>query len=332
MHAMKYFISIRFFFFLVLFIATPIRGTCTEISGDVTSSSFTFTGPVSISTLTVSSVTFAGPVLISTLSTTSLTLSSGTATNFNVTNDLNVSSRAIVNRLLASNGTLGAPTISFSNDTDTGIWRGNTNNEMYVSIGGNYQWGWLGGQVNLYHSGTSRYEWTSSYYIPQGDNTITLGQSGNRWTAVWATNGTIQTSSSLLKKQIREIDLLGKGAVFKDVDGISPAAKSKKIVKRLGQTRVEAVRGEAPVYDVPRGIIFKWKNTPSTSTANADVIGFMGEDLPLEAHALREDGTRDPESFYTSAVIGLLCAKVRAQDAIIKELISRVENIETTKK
>lgn len=40
---------------------------------------------------------------------------------------------------------------------------------------------------------------------PEVDNTIALGDSVNRWTAVWAVNGTIQTSDERLKTDISEL-------------------------------------------------------------------------------------------------------------------------------
>jgi hypothetical protein len=41
--------------------------------------------------------------------------------------------------------------------------------------------------------------------IPGQDNTYSLGNSTNRWTAVWAVNGAIQTSDVRLKKNIHPL-------------------------------------------------------------------------------------------------------------------------------
>lgn len=41
--------------------------------------------------------------------------------------------------------------------------------------------------------------------LPNTDNTVSLGEASNRWTQVWATNGTIQTSDERDKEQISEI-------------------------------------------------------------------------------------------------------------------------------
>lgn len=41
---------------------------------------------------------------------------------------------------------------------------------------------------------------------PSADNTYTIGKNGARWSEVWATNGTIQTSDIRLKKNIRRLN------------------------------------------------------------------------------------------------------------------------------
>jgi hypothetical protein len=41
---------------------------------------------------------------------------------------------------------------------------------------------------------------------PARDNSVTLGQSGNRWNAVWTANGTIQTSDYRVKKDVVALD------------------------------------------------------------------------------------------------------------------------------
>jgi hypothetical protein len=47
---------------------------------------------------------------------------------------------------------------------------------------------------------------TSSSVLPWTNGTIPLGSTGNRWSAVYAANGTIQTSDARLKTNIHEID------------------------------------------------------------------------------------------------------------------------------
>jgi hypothetical protein len=49
---------------------------------------------------------------------------------------------------------------------------------------------------------------------PFTDNTVTCGANGNRWSAVWAANGTIQTSDPSLKKDIQPLDAAQVARVF----------------------------------------------------------------------------------------------------------------------
>lgn len=58
--------------------------------------------------------------------------------------------------------------------------------------------------------GTTTTQWAkanSTSFIPGADASFTLGASGSRWTDVWATNGTIQTSDERKKKDIEPCDL-----------------------------------------------------------------------------------------------------------------------------
>jgi hypothetical protein len=54
---------------------------------------------------------------------------------------------------------------------------------------------------------TNRYRMSNSSFYPSGDNAYTLGYSGQRWSAVWSANGTIQTSDARQKKDITPTNL-----------------------------------------------------------------------------------------------------------------------------
>ena len=56
-------------------------------------------------------------------------------------------------------------------------------------------------------------------FIPGADNTYTCGQSGTRWSAIWAANGTIQTSDARQKNTITDSDL---GLAF--ISGLRPVS------------------------------------------------------------------------------------------------------------
>jgi len=68
----------------------------------------------------------------------------------------------------------------------------------YVTVGGGTT-----NNVNLTVNGTSG----SARVVPQTDDTGYLGESNHRWQAVYATNGTVQTSDKNLKTSITSTDL-----------------------------------------------------------------------------------------------------------------------------
>lgn len=52
---------------------------------------------------------------------------------------------------------------------------------------------------------TDYYRWRTNAYIPVSDNTVTLGESGFRWSVVWSGTGSISTSDAREKQQVRSL-------------------------------------------------------------------------------------------------------------------------------
>lgn len=75
-----------------------------------------------------------------------------------------------------SDGTAALPAFSFAADLDTGLYR-STADGVGVATGG-----------------VGRYQFGNVAFAPLTDNAYLLGHSTVRWSAVWAVNGTIQTS------------------------------------------------------------------------------------------------------------------------------------------
>lgn len=105
--------------------------------------------------------------------------------------------------LAIADGTSANPSIQFNSQSNTGFHRPTTS------------------QISMDLGGTTSYLFAPTV-LSVIDNTTSLGQSGNRWTAVWAVNGTIQTSHSSTKTNIVELDPasleLPKGVMY-DRDG-----------------------------------------------------------------------------------------------------------------
>lgn len=297
---------------------------------------------------------------------TLLHLSSGTLTvdgtapgiavggsTFTVTNGV----VSVGKQLRVGDGSAAAPVYSFTNDSDTGFYR-TTANEIRVANGGTATWTFDGAsglnavgsgghifnssgtattpaytfsadsssgllltdshEMSLATNGSLKFHISGGGHVyPENDNAWQCGINGHRWLQIWSANGTIQTSSSKLKKQIREI------VVDDSTTTLVPVTSAD-----ISTTTFNAADNPNDVQ-VPRGIVFKWRTSASTATANADVIGFLGDDLPQEAHALLPDGTRDPSNFYTSAVIGIQSAAIRALQKRVHMQQRRIKRLET---
>jgi hypothetical protein len=101
-----------------------------------------------------------------------------------------------------ADGSVGSPALCFSNYTSTGI-------SVAYSAGITYfKWSVAGTErlairdVQLYTNFTA-----SSFWANATDNVTALGQGGNRFTAVYAVNGTIQTSDGRMKNSITPLTL-----------------------------------------------------------------------------------------------------------------------------
>lgn len=83
---------------------------------------------------------------------------------------------------------------------------------------------------------TSRYAMESGRLIPLADNAYTMGASSYRWSAIWAANGTIQTSDERQKKDITPTNL---GLDF--IMSLKPVSYKWKIGKNIVTSEGEIV-------------------------------------------------------------------------------------------
>lgn len=93
-----------------------------------------------------------------------------------------------------ADGTISAPGLCFTSETNTGIYRSGSSTLLVT----------IGGANSLIFNGAAVI--SNLNLIPNADNTFKCGQSGSRWSEVWAANGTIQTSHSTTKRDITDID------------------------------------------------------------------------------------------------------------------------------
>ena len=89
--------------------------------------------------------------------------------------------------VVAANGTVGRPTYSYINDSDTGMWTDSANRIAFST----------GGVLRLTIS--------NALVEPHGDNAMGLGSSARRWIDVWAVDTTINSSDAREKKFIKAL-------------------------------------------------------------------------------------------------------------------------------
>lgn len=141
-----------------------------------------------------------------------------------------------------SGGLTGSPSISVSSITATGtIVVGSSGSGAYSAFAGS--------SVQLANSTTSMsnngttFTWaqngtnilavSASQFVPLPDNTLTLGSAGLRWTTVYATTGTINTSDRNDKQQIADLTAAEK-AVGQALKGMIKTFKFNDAVAQKG--------------------------------------------------------------------------------------------------
>jgi hypothetical protein len=158
-----------------------------------------YIGTLNASTANVQSLNVTGSETIATNSATAFVVqNASSSTNYFIV-DTNTPRILINCNLLpytAGTDSIGTSSASFANVYSSALWcagSGLSSTAGYVMLGYNNG----GTAQDTVHAGICR---------PSGDNAVTCGTSGNRWSAVYATNGTIQTSDANSKQNIAPLD------------------------------------------------------------------------------------------------------------------------------
>lgn len=258
--------------FVLLEISTLTCSSCTfttaRVIGYFYASTAVFTGNI-----TATSGTYSGA-----LSATTLDTGQGANELYDMNQNVQTSDSVTFNdvtasgEFIASVGTTSAPSHTFTGDTDVGMYQNGANvlALQAVTVG-----------ININGNSGQAY--------PTLDNAFDWGRSANRWSTIFAANGTINTSSLAMKRDVHEIT--------------------------------------EPEIMLPRAIKFKWKDKEGKPD-DREYIGFAADDLPLEAHPLNPDGSYNMRDVYTNAVIGMLLAETKRQQKQIQALEQRIEKLE----
>jgi hypothetical protein len=129
-------------------------------------------------------------------------------------------------------------------------------------------------------------------FVPETDNAYSVGQSGQRWSAIWAANGTIQTSDARTKTDITDAAL---GLDF--INALRPVSYKFTVggTRVIGQEYENDIPGKVLIEDVP-GQRTHWGLIAQEVKAVCDASGvdFGGwlltdKDNPDSQQALRYD-------------------------------------------
>lgn len=142
-------------------------------------------------------------------------------------------------------------------------------------------------------AGSPYYRMWTSYFYPLPDNSITLGASGNRWSTIYATNGTINTSDAREKTNIQNLNY-----------------------------------GLAQVMQL-RPVSYQWKDKPEWGTK----IGFVAQEVKpvlnevvtvgnpyLSKEDQARNGNNDRMGIFYSDIIPVLTKAIQEQQGIIEDL------------
>jgi hypothetical protein len=141
-----------------------------------------------------------------------------------------------------SGGTVSATTVSGTTITGSGIvsstasggYSALQNNAIGIGTSANTISSTSGGNVfNFNVAGSPAAALAASQFVPTPDNTLTLGSAGLRWTTVYATTGTINTSDRNSKQQISNLTPAEK-AVGQSLKGMIVAFKFTDAVLAKG--------------------------------------------------------------------------------------------------
>ena len=179
-----------------------------------------------------------------------------------------------------SDGTAAFPGLAFISDTNTGIYRTGAD-QLGLAVNGANRLNITTSEVSLGNGGGNfiQADYSTPQMLPRPDNTWDLGNGTFRWAEVFAAIGSINTSHSTTKYDIKDLEDL----------------------------------------EVPKAVRFKRKDD-TAHREGREYIGYLNDSLPDTARPKDKNGEVYGTQNYDQAVVGILCNAVRKLQAEIKEL------------
>ena len=202
--------------------------------------------------------------------------------------------------LIADAGTVSAPSITFTSDSDTGIYKIGANN-VGVTCGGG----------KVVDCATTQVE--TIKLRPITNNTVSLGDSTKRWTEVFATNALINTSDKNLKEEISDETL---GLNFITI--LRPVKYKWKAMTVKDNNNEDLV--------IPAGNRF---HSGLIAQEVKESLDMLGEDRGCYVDpVINNPNSIDPKSLRYEQMIGITIKALQEANALIINLQNRVDNLE----
>ena len=165
----------------------------------------------------------------------------------------------------------------------------------------------------------ARYRFTSTSFTTATSNKVSIGTSSSKFTAVYATNGTIQTSDGRYKYILEDVDNQTCYGLIKDMNLYGYSTLNKRIDEYVDTTEISDELQESSKKDMNLH------------------MGFVAqeiEDSELAKYILIKDETEDGDYVfgvdnyaYTTAIHGALQYEIELRDKQFEELKKENENL-----
>ena len=197
---------------------------------------------------------------------------------------------------------------------------GGTDKTVTIEVGG------ISNTSTDEYSVDRRYSFGMNYFLVHTNNTVNIGSSNYRFKAVYATNGTIQTSDGRYKFILEDVDNQTCYDLIKDMNLYGYSTLNKRIDEYVDTTEISDELKESSEEDMNLHMGFIAQEIEDSELAKYILIKDELED---------EDGNKTGEHIYsidnyayTTAIHGALQHEIELRDAQIEEKDKQIEELE----
>ena len=178
--------------------------------------------------------------------------------------------------------------------------------------------------------GFRRFSFGSSHFLTHTNNAVDIGSSSYRFKAVYATNGTIQTSDGRYKYILEDVDSGVCYELIKDMNLYGYSTLNKRIDEYVSTTEISDELQQSSQEDMNLHMGFIAQEIEDSELAKYILIKDELEDedgKPTGEHIYSVDNYA-----YTTAIHGALIHEIELRDKQIESLINRIEDLENKTK